>query len=119
MLTDFSFVRYIVAITFTALSYLAGIYIVQRKLKVIGSAAIGCLVVTIGYVSAILKFPILLIFLLPFPFGFFGLYLISDRSIKKTFYSYGAVWIVYIIFHVILSGIFHFHSLIPPWKLSS
>ena len=118
MLTDFYIGRYLVAIAFTALSYVIGIYIAQHKLKLFGSAIIGFAVVTIGYLSALLQFSILLIILMPIPFGFIILYFISGRNIKKTLYSYAIAWVAYIIFHVILSSLFHFHSLIPSWKLS-
>ena len=119
MLTDFYIDRYLIAITFTALSYVIGIYVVQRKLKLFGSALIGVVVVSIGYLSALLNFPMLLIILMPIPFGFVILYLISERNIKKTLYSYVFAWLGYIIFHITLSGLFHFHSLIPSWKLSN
>lgn len=119
MLTDFYIGRYLIAITFTTLSYVIGIYVVQRKLKLLGSTLIGVIVVSIGYLSALLKFPILLIVLMPIPFGFVILYFISERNIKKTLYSYAIGWLAYIIFHVILSSLFHFHSLIPSWKLSN
>jgi hypothetical protein len=117
MLTDFDFGRYLLAITFTSLSYVIGIYVSQRKFKLFGSAFIGAVVVTIGYLSALLNFPILLIVLTPVPFGFIILYLISERNIKLTLFSYAIAWLAYLIFHVILSGLFHFNSLIPSWRL--
>ncbi|HXB46105.1 MAG TPA: hypothetical protein VNV85_18705 [Puia sp.] len=49
MLKDFIFSRYLTAIVFTALSYLGGIYIMQRKWKLLKSLLIGFVVVTIGY----------------------------------------------------------------------
>jgi hypothetical protein len=119
MLSDFSVVRYLVAIAFTALSYLVGILIIQRKFKVVQSVFIGATVVTVGYAAAVLNLPVILIFLLPFPFGILGLYLASDKNPRKTLFTYLVTWAAYIIFHIILSACFHFHSLIPPWKLSS
>jgi hypothetical protein len=119
MLTDFSVYRYLVAVIFTALSYLVGFYIIQRKFKVLKSLLIGFVVVTIGYGSALLNFPIFLIVLMPIPFGLLLLYLFSDRNIKTTATTYILTWMMYIIFHIFLSYTFHFHSLIPSWKLSS
>jgi hypothetical protein len=39
------------------------------------------------------------------------------RRPRKMLLAYGAIWAIYIVFHVLLSKFASYDSLIPAWKL--
>jgi hypothetical protein len=41
------------------------------------------------------------------------------RTVRKMIVAYVAIWAIYIVFHVLLSKLLHFDSLIPAWRLHS
>lgn len=108
---------YSIAVLSTSFSYIISIYIFERKWKVVGSFLIGITVVTIGYFCEIIGLPMWLIIGIPVPIGIFGLYHLMNQNVRNTAAVYGYVWIFYILFHLVLSGVFHIHSLIPAWEI--
>ncbi len=106
-----------IAVIFTSLSYVIGIYIIEKKMKLAGSFLIGIIVVTLGYFANYIHLPFWLVIGLPIPFGIILLWYIVGRKIKITIMSYIATWIVYLAFHIMLSIIFHYDFLIPAWHL--
>lgn len=107
-----------VAILFTALSYLCGIYVVERKVRVAGSLLIGAVVVLTGYLMAILRAPLWVIVAAPVPLGFL-LLLLQMKNAKRTTAAYFCTWGFYLVFHVLLSSVFRYDSLLPAWRLHS
>jgi uncharacterized membrane protein YjjP (DUF1212 family) len=63
--------------------------------------------------------PMWLIILTPFPVGMFLLFMFLDGSFMDWLITYSVTLLIYVILHVIASLFFHFHSLIPAWKLSA
>ena len=106
-----------IAIIFTSLSYVIGIYIIEKKMKIVGSFLIGAIMVTLGYFAHSVHAPFWLVIALPIPFGIILLWYIAGRKIKITIMAYIATWIVYLGFHTMLSIIFHYDFLIPAWRL--
>jgi hypothetical protein len=41
------------------------------------------------------------------------------RKPRKMAVAYVSIWAIYIVFHILLSWLFHFDSLIPAWRLHS
>lgn len=107
-----------IAILFTALSWCIGLSIVGKKLYLITSLAIGCFVCLLGYSVQSLGAPGWAVIASPVLLDIFILWYVL-RQPRKMALAYILVWLVYSIFHILLSAILHFDSLIPVWKLHS
>ena len=100
-----------VAIFFTALSWGLGFYIVDRKIYIFESAAIGCFVCLLGYSVQLLGAPIWAVVAAPIPLDILLLWYVLRKPL--------CIWAIYIVLHIILSAWLHYDSLIPAWKLHS
>jgi hypothetical protein len=107
-----------IAIVFTALSWGLGVYLVDRKAHVFASLAIGCFVCLLGYSVQSLGAPIWAVVAAPIPLDFFLLWYVL-RDLRKMLAAYVLIWAIYIVFHVLLSSVLHYDSLVPAWKLHS
>lgn len=105
-----------IAIFFTALAWGIGLYVADRKAYVFVSTAIGCFVVLLGYSIADLGARGWAIMAGPMALDFFLLWYVL-RTPRKMAMAYVVTWPVYIALHVILSGVLHYDSLIPVWRL--
>jgi hypothetical protein len=107
-----------IAIFFTALAWGAGLYLVDKKVYVFASLAIGCFVCLFGYSVESLGAPAWTVVAAPVPLDLLLLWYVL-RNVRKMFLAYPAIWAIYIMFHVVLSKLLHFDSLIPAWRLHS
>lgn len=107
-----------IAIFFTALSWGLGLYLVDKKVYVFASPAIGCFVCLFGYSVESLGAPVWAVVAAPIPLDFLLLWYVL-RNPRKMFWAYPAIWAIYVVFHVLLSKVVHYDSLIPAWKLHS
>jgi len=107
-----------IAIFFTALSWGLGMYLVDKKVQVLASLAIGCFVCLLGYSVQSIGAPIWAVVAAPIPLDFLLLWYVL-RNLRKMLLAYVAIWAIYIVFHVLLSSLLHFDSLIPAWRLHS
>jgi hypothetical protein len=108
-----------VAIIFTALSFMFAIYIIEKKWKIVGSLLLGVVGVVLGNFAYHIHLPFWLIMGTPIPFGLTILWFIVGKKIKTALITYGVAGIFYLVFHILLSLIFHYDSLIPGWYLHS
>ena len=106
-----------VAVVFTGISYFLAALIVARKTPYWGSLLIGLIVVLLGYVLHKIRAPFWLVMSGPIPIGFAGFWLII-REWRRTILGYVLTWIIYIGFHLILSGLFNYDSLVPGWHVA-
>jgi hypothetical protein len=107
-----------VAIFFTALAWGLGMYLVDKKAHVFASLAIGCFVCLTGYSVQSMDAPIWLVVAAPIPLDFLLLWYVL-RSWRKMLIAYPAIWAIYVVFHILLSKLLHYDSLIPAWRLHS
>jgi hypothetical protein len=107
-----------IAIFFTALSWGIGLSLVGRKLYLITSLAIGCLVCLLGYSVESLGAPGWAVVASPVLLDIFILWYVLKQP-RKMAVAYILIWTIYIVFHILLSVLLHFDSLIPVWKLHS
>ena len=107
-----------IAIFFTALSWGLGMYLVDKKAHVFASLAIGCFVCLLGYSVQSVGAPIWLVVAAPIPLDFLLLWYVL-RSWRKMLLAYPSIWAIYIVFHVLLSSVLHYDSLVPAWRLHS
>ncbi|MFZ0322230.1 MAG: hypothetical protein WAL56_24095 [Candidatus Sulfotelmatobacter sp.] len=107
-----------IAILFTALAWGLGFYLVDRKVYLFASLAIGCFVCLVGYSVESLGVPIWLVIAAPIPLDFLLLWYVL-RKPRKMLIAYVATWTIYIGFHLLLSSVVHYDSLIPAWRLHS
>jgi hypothetical protein len=107
-----------IAIIFTALSWGLGMYLVDKKVHLFASLAIGCFVCLFGYSVESLGAPPGAVVAAPIPLDVLLLWYVL-RNPRKMFLAYPAIWAIYIVFHGVLSAIFRFDSLIPAWRLHS
>lgn len=107
-----------IAIFFTALSWGLGAYLVDKRVHVFASLAIGCFVCLFGYSVESLGAPPWAVVAAPIPLDFVLLWYVL-RKVQKMLVAYVAIWSIYIAFHVLLSKFLHYDSLIPAWKLHS
>ena len=107
-----------VAIFFTALSWGLGFYIVDKKIYIFESAAMGCFVCLLGYSVQLLGAPIWAVVAAPIPLDILLLWYVL-RKPRKMAVAYVCIWAIYIVLHIILSAWLHYDSLIPAWKLHS
>lgn len=107
-----------IAILFTALAWCLGFYIADNRLHVFVSLAIGCFVCLLGYSVASLGAPVWLVVSAPVPLDFLLLWYVL-KDVRKMLIAYPAIWAIYISFHLCLSSVLRYDSLIPGWKLHS
>jgi hypothetical protein len=107
-----------IAIIFTALSWGLGMYLVDRKVHLFASLAIGCFVCLFGYSVESLGAPLWAVVAAPIPLDILLLWHVL-RKPRKMLLAYPAIWAIYIVLHVVLSALFRYDSLIPAWRLHS
>jgi hypothetical protein len=107
-----------IAIFFTALAWGLGIYLVDRKVYAFASLAIGCFVCLFGYSVESLGAPVWAVVAAPIPLDLLLLWYVL-KKLRKMLVAYVAIWAIYIVFHVLLSTLLHYDSLIPAWRLHS
>ena len=107
-----------IAIFFTALSWGLGAYLVDRKVYLFASFAIGCFVCLFGYSVESLGAPTWAVVASPIPLDFLPLWYVL-RKLRKMLLAYVAIWAIYLGFHILLSSLLHYDSLIRAWRLHS
>lgn len=107
-----------IAILATAFAWGLGFYLVDRKIHLFASLAIGCFVCLFGYSIASMGAPAWLVMTGPVPLDLVLLWYVL-RTPRKMLIAYPLIWAIYVVIHVILSAALHYDSLIPPWKLHS
>ncbi|MED3622851.1 hypothetical protein [Neobacillus thermocopriae] len=112
------FIRFVLAILLTSLSYFLGSHLMNHALSLFQAFIIGISVVSLGSITEAIGAPIWLIVALPFPIGMTLLYLFLDQPFLTWLFTYLIILGLYCIIHMIMSYFFKFHSLIPAWKLS-
>ena len=111
-------ISFIIAILLTALSYFLGSQFITSGIAAWHALIIGISVVSLGAITETLGAPIWLIVVTPFPVGMLLLFLFVGQPLPIWFLTYLTTLILYTVIHIIASYFFHFHSLIPAWKLS-
>lgn len=107
-----------IAILFTALAWGLGLYLVDRRVYVFASLAVGCFVCLLGYSIESVGAPDWAVVAGTAPLDFLLLWYVL-RTLRKMLTAYVAIWSIYIVFHIVLSAMLRYDSLIPPWKLHS
>jgi hypothetical protein len=107
-----------IAIFFTGLSWGIGFYLVDRRVYIFASLAIGCFVCLFGYSVESLGAPAWAVVAAPVPLDLLLLWYVL-RKPRQMALAYASIWAIYIVFHILLSSLFRFDSLIPPWRLHS
>jgi hypothetical protein len=107
-----------IAIFFTALSWGLGFYLVDKRIYVFASLAIGCFVCLLGYSVASLGAPAWVVVAAPVPVDILLLWYVL-KTPRKMAVAYLLIWAIYIGFHIALSSLLRYDSLIPAWKLHS
>ena len=107
-----------IAIGFTALSWGLGLYLVDRRVYLFASLAIGCFVCLLGYSIESVGAPGWAVVVGTAPLDVLLLWYVL-RKPRKMLLAYVTIWAIYIAIHMLLSGLLHYDSLIPPWKLHS
>jgi hypothetical protein len=107
-----------VAIIFTALSWGLGLYLVDKRVYIFASLAVGCFVCLFGYSVASLGAPVWAVVAAPLPLDVLLLWYVL-REPRKMAAAYVAIWAIYIVIHILLSALLRYDSLIPAWKLHS
>lgn len=112
------FLSYLLAVVLTSLSYFLGSLFMQHSIGVWPALLIGISVVSLGAVTEALRSPVWLVIFIPFPVGMVLLYLFLKEPLHFWLITYLIILLLYTMIHVFMSYFFHFHSLIPAWKLS-
>src|ERR1700692_1653898 len=105
-----------IAIIFTALSWGLGLYLVDKRVYIFASLAVGCFVCLFGYSIESLGAPPWAVVAAPVPLDFLLLWYVLSQW-RKMWRTYVAIWAIYIVFHILLSALLHYDSLIPAWRL--
>ena len=111
-------ISFIIAILLTSLSYFLGSRLLTNGIATWQALIIGISVVSLGAITEALGAPIWLIVVIPFPVGMLLLFLFLNKPLHTWFFTYLTTLILYTLIHILASYYFHFHSLIPAWKLS-
>lgn len=111
-------ISFLAAILLTALSYFFGSLLITDGLFIWQSLIIGSCVVSLGAITEALDAPTWFIVILPFPVGMILLFLFLNQPLHIWFLTYLTTLVLYTFLHILASYFFHFHSLIPAWKLS-
>lgn len=107
-----------IAIIFTALSWGLGFYLVNKKVYLFESLAIGCFVCLLGYSVESLGAPVWAVVGAPIPLDVLLLWYVL-RQPRKMVVAYVSIWGIYIVLHIALSAGLHYDSLVPAWRLHS
>jgi hypothetical protein len=107
-----------IAIFFTALSWGLGLYVVDKKVYIFASLAVGCFVCLFGYSVESLGAPEWAVVAAPVPLDILLLWYVLKKP-RKMALAYVLIWAIYIVIHVFLSALLHYDSLIPAWRLHS
>jgi len=107
-----------IAIFFTAFSWGLGFYLVDRKIYLFESLAIGCFVCLLGYSVESLGASVWAVVAAPIPLDILLLWYVL-RHPRKMAIAYVSVWGIYIVLHIALSAALHYDSLVPAWRLHS
>jgi hypothetical protein len=105
-----------IAILFTALSWGSGFFIADRKVYLFASLAIGCFVCLFGYTVASVGAPPWAVVAAPVPLDILLLWYVL-RKPRKMAVAYLSTWAIYLVFHILLSSMLRYDSLIPAWRL--
>lgn len=107
-----------IAILFTALSWGLGLYLVDKKVYIFASLAVGCFVCLFGYSVESLGAPEWAVVAAPVPLDILLLWYVVRKPGKMAM-AYVLIWAIYIVIHIFLSALLHYDSLIPAWRLHS
>jgi hypothetical protein len=107
-----------IAILFTALSWGLGLYLVDKKVYISASLAVGCFVCLFGYSVESLGAPEWAVVAAPVPLDILLLWYVVRKPGKMAM-AYVLIWAIYIVIHIFLSALLHYDSLIPAWRLHS
>jgi hypothetical protein len=107
-----------IAIIFTALSWGLGLYLVDKRVYVFASLAVGCFVCLFGYSVESLGAPTWAVVAAPVPLDLLLLWYVL-RKPRKMAVAYASIWAIYIVIHILLSALLRYDSLIPAWRLHS
>ncbi len=111
-------ISFVIAILLTSFSYFFGSRFITNGIAIWQALIIGTSVVSLGAITEALRAPIWLIVLMPFPVGMLLLFLFLNKPLYIWMFAYLTTLALYTVIHMIASKFFHFHSLIPAWKLS-
>jgi len=107
-----------IAIIFTALSWGLGLYLVDKRVYIFASLAVGCFVCLFGYSVESLGAPPWAVVAAPVPLDLLLLWYVL-RKPRKMAVAYVLIWAIYIVIHILLSALLRYDSLIPAWRLHS
>src|ERR1035441_7244162 len=107
-----------IAIVFTALAWGLGFYLVDKRVYIFASLAIGCFVCLLGYSVESLGAPAWAVVAAPIPVDVLLLWYVLKKP-RKMVVAYVSIWAIYIVIHMCLSALLRYDFLIPPWKLHS
>ena len=107
-----------IAILLTALAWGLGLYLVDRRVYIFASLAVGCFVCLLGYSVESIGAPGWAVVASTAPLDVLLLWYVL-RKPRKMLMAYVVIWSIYIVFHIVLSFLLRYDSLIPPWKLHS
>jgi len=107
-----------IAIIFTALSWVLGLYLVDKRVYIFASLAVGCFVCLFGYSVESLGAPPWAVVAAPVPLDLLLLWYVL-RKPRKMAVAYVSIWAIYIVIHILLSALLRYDSLIPAWRLHS
>jgi hypothetical protein len=105
-----------IAIIFTALSWGLGLYLVDKRVYIFASLAVGCFVCLFGYSVESLGAPAWAVVAAPVPLDLLLLWYVL-RTPRKMALAYVSIWAIYIVIHILLSALLRYDSLIPAWRL--
>ena len=107
-----------IAIIFTALSWGLGLYLVDKRVYIFASLAVGCFVCLFGYSVESLGAPPWAVVAAPVALDLLLLWYVL-RKPRKMAVAYVLIWAIYIVIHILLSALLRYDSLIPAWRLHS
>jgi len=107
-----------IAIIFTALSWGLGLYLVDKRVYIFASLAVGCFVCLFGYSVESLGAPPWAVVAAPVPLDLLLLWYVL-RKPRKMAMAYVLIWAICIVIHKLLSSLLHYDSLVPAWRLHS
>src|SRR5216684_155273 len=107
-----------IAIIFTALSWGLGLYLVDKRVHIFASLAVGCFVCLFGYSVESLGAPSWAVVAAPVPLDLLLLWYVL-RKPRKMAMAYALIWAIYIVIHILLSALLRYDSQIPAWRLHS
>jgi len=107
-----------IAIILTALSWGLGLYLVDKRVYLFASLAIGCFVCLFGYSVESLGAPPWAVVGAPIPLDLLVLWYVLRKQ-RKMAVAHVSIWAIYIVIHILLSALLRYDSVIPAWRLHS